>query len=72
VNLVSLAEKVYTLLEKNGPMTREELCEELQQPRTNLYRVLTELMENGLITEFTEKTNTGYGRANTFFTLRQP
>lgn len=69
---MSLAEKIYTLLETNGPMTRDELCEEIQEPRTNIYRVLTELMTNKLITEFTEKTDTGYGRANTFFTLHQP
>lgn len=69
---MSVAETVYTLLEKNGPMTRDELCEETHEPRTNLYRVLTDLMANGLITEFTEKTDSGYGRANTFFTLRLP
>lgn len=49
--MVSLDRTLYTLIRRQGPVTRQFLCQELSQPATTVSRSLERLIHSGLILE---------------------
>lgn len=49
--LASQTRALYTLIRKNGPATRQFLCQQLSQPATTVSRALDRLIRAGLISE---------------------
>ena len=49
--MASQSRTLYTLIRKNGPATRQFLCQQLSQPATTISRALDRLIRAGLISE---------------------
>ena len=49
--MASQAREIYALIRKNGPATRQSLCQQLSQPATTVSRALDRLILAGLISE---------------------
>lgn len=49
--VASQTRALYTLIRKNGPATRQSLCQQLSQPATTVSRALDRLIRAGLISE---------------------
>lgn len=58
--------RVYQLLKKYGPLTRNDLVERTGIPRTTAYDALTRLSIRGLITRFTQPRQSR-GRRRVYF-----
>ena len=56
------------LLQKNGPMTRAEIVDMINKPRTTVYDNLIGLMTHNLVKKYSRPNNTR-GRPNVFFKL---
>ncbi len=64
-----LQKELVDLLEKNGPMTRAELVNNLNSPRTTIYDNLMRLSNYNMIKKFSRPTNSR-GRPLVFFKLQ--
>jgi len=50
--LNDLDRKIITLLQENGPMTRDEIVKHLNVPRTTVYDHLVKMMLSGIIEKY--------------------
>lgn len=63
-----LQKEMIALLEKNGPMTRKDIVQSVDAPRSTVYDNLMRLQRFNLIKKFSRPTNTR-GRPLVFFKL---
>jgi predicted ArsR family transcriptional regulator len=57
-------------LEKNGAMTRAQMVQALEKPRTTVYDNLAVLIERGVVKKFSRQVNVR-GRPVVFFKLKE-
>jgi hypothetical protein len=65
-----LQHELVLLLEKQGPMKRGDIVQELKRPRTTIYDNLTDLINRNIVFKYPEPTNM-HGRPVVKFTLSQ-
>jgi predicted transcriptional regulator len=65
-----LQKELIGVLEKNGPMTRQDLVKSCDSPRTTVYDNLMRLSNFNLIKKFSRPTNSR-GRPLVFFKLQE-
>ena len=62
--------KLMNTLEKEGPLTRTDLMNKVDSPRTTIYDNLTRLENHNLVRKFSRPTNSR-GRPLVFFKLTE-
>ena len=70
LKLKPLQKDLVELLEREGPLKRDELVKHLQRARTTIYDNLAKLIKRRLITSFSFETHQGRGRPTVYFSLR--
>jgi len=63
-----LQDEIVKLLEENGPMTRADLVNQINRPRTTIYDNLMGLMIHHVVEKFARPTNSR-GRPLVFFRM---
>jgi predicted ArsR family transcriptional regulator len=69
-NLNPLQEDLVEALKKNGPLTRGQMVEMLDRPRTTIYDNLSGLINRDMVKKFSRQVNTR-GRPVVFFKLKE-
>lgn len=65
-----LQEDLVTTLKKNGAMTRSQMVETLNRPRTTIYDNLVGLISQDMVKKFSRQVNSR-GRPVVFFKLKE-
>jgi predicted ArsR family transcriptional regulator len=69
-NLNPLQENLVDILKKNGPLTRSQMVDMLEKPRTTIYDNLSGLINRDMVKKFSRQVNTR-GRPVVFFKLQE-
>ena len=63
-----LQKELMDMLEKNGPMTRNDLVKKVDKPRTTVYDNLMGLIQHNIVKKYSRPTN-ARGRPLVFFKI---
>lgn len=70
MELNNLQSDLVTILKKNGALTRNQMVEKLNKPRTTIYDNLAVLINRDMIKKFSRQVN-NRGRPVVFFKLKE-